>query len=125
MLPGLYHLPFRTMRILLTAVCTLLVLFAQAQQRFGSQKPASEATKLVFAKVKAAQAANQQDLGLGLVQEGIRAQPEESQLYTLMASIYERQSKPSLAYACYKKALSIDEYDFNANYNVGVLRWSG
>ncbi|WP_400190899.1 tetratricopeptide repeat protein [Hymenobacter sp. B81] len=54
------------------------------------------------------------------IQKVIAADPNNSNLYSVLGSVYEQNKQPEQALAAHKKAVELDPKNFDSQYNLGV-----
>ncbi|KAA9339878.1 tetratricopeptide repeat protein [Hymenobacter busanensis] len=54
------------------------------------------------------------------IQKVIAADPNNSNLYSVLGSVYEQSKQPEQALAAHKKAVELDPKNFDSQYNIGV-----
>ena len=54
----------------------------------------------------------------------IAADPTNSNLYSVLGSVYDQNKKPELALEAYRKATELDPKNFDAQYNLGVYNYN-
>jgi tetratricopeptide (TPR) repeat protein len=55
------------------------------------------------------------------IQKAIAADPQNSNLYSVLGSVYQQTQKPDDALAAHKKAIEIDPKNFDSQFNTGVI----
>ena len=58
------------------------------------------------------------------INKNIAADPNNSNLYAVRGSLYDKQKKNDLALADYKKAVELDVNNFDAQFNLGVYNYN-
>ncbi|RAK70086.1 tetratricopeptide repeat protein [Hymenobacter edaphi] len=58
------------------------------------------------------------------IQKAIAADPNNSNLYSVLGSVYEQSKRPDDALAAHKKAIELDPKNFDSQYNLGVYYYN-